>query len=161
MPQEQNTKYLSCLVSILDLSSLITPLAASYLPRLTTKTTCHMMIFNWTSVFWPLLVLFVCFSNNHTLSVMWSLPTPTICRQSMLWRPATFTVGLPWGDFSHKAALTRRQMYMSKCQHCHSEKILPITCHSKAIFLTAWLLILLLRSSGWSSSVCLRGYPPT
>ena len=58
----------------------------------------------------------------------------TICRQSKLWRPTTCIVGLLWGESSCKAALTSRQMYMSKCQHCHSEKILPTACHSKAVF---------------------------
>ena len=31
---------------------------------------------------------------------------------------------------SHEARLTRRRFCRSKCQRCHSEKILPLVCHS-------------------------------
>ena len=110
-----------------------------------------------TSVFWSLSVPLVHFSSIHGVLLKWCLSMPTICRQSMLWRPTTCIVGLLWGDFSHKAVLTRRQMYMSKCQHCHSEKILPTACHLSLVLLTAWLSMLfsLLRRS-WS--VGLGGY---
>ena len=32
-------------------------------------------------------------------------------------------------DSSHEARLTRRRFRPSKCQRCHSEKILPFVCH--------------------------------
>ena len=111
-----------------------------------------------TSVFWPSSALYVHFSSILKMLPVWSLPMPTICRRSLLWRLTTCIVGLPWGDSSHRAALTRRQMYLSKCQHCHSEKILPTTCNSSLILLTAWLSLLLLWLVGWSWSVGRKGY---
>ena len=110
------------------------------------------------------------------LLMMRRLPMPTICRQSKLWGPTASAciVGLLWGDSSHKAVLTWKQMYMSKCQHCHSEKILPTACYSKTIFTNcltnsppsqvAWMILVsfswgLLRWLIWTE-VCALSHNP-